>query len=221
MHCYGLRQDQNVFCTDEKQLYFSIACLCKKNNLRIYPKDPKSLEKAEGHLISLCETHSSHPREIKPPVTKWEERTPGGEDRDTWEGNLKRVLICFIPYQLTQEAVFLKACVCHFEMHRAINMRFISTYWFQVSIPETVWQIKSAGAKTKWFIAEIFNELLWARLYLDSEGKTNKTSIVFKGYTCLQYLHSKEAEERPRETQKAEKRKFKSRWMVKMHPHLS
>ena len=64
---------------------------------------------------------------------------------------------------LTQEAVFLRACVCHFDMCRAINWVSLVYTSFWALISETIWQIKSAGAKTKWFIAEIFTELLWVQ----------------------------------------------------------
>ena len=134
----------------------------KKKKIGIYPTDYKSLEKAEGHLISLCETQSNYSREIKPPVTKWEERTPCGKDRDVRRKPEEGSYLLHTP-GLTQEAVFLRACVCHFETCRAINWVSLVHTSFWALISETIWQIKSDGAKTKWFIAEIFTELLWVQ----------------------------------------------------------
>lgn len=149
------------------------------------PKNHKSLEEAGGHLIFHYEIHSDYPRESKPPVTKWKERTPGKKERHMTRKS-KDVSYLFDISGVAQEAVFFKAYICYFEMNGAHKLNFFSMYWSRASYPWIHVAIKICWSQD----SDLFQKYLLSSSeqgsIIDSEGKPNKTAIAFKGWTLLQ-----------------------------------
>lgn len=130
MHFYGLGHDQSVFYKDEKELYLPTATPYpkKKKNQDLSQESEEPKWSWRTFSFPLWDTFWPS-KESKPPVTKWEERTPGRKERHT-RRKCKAVSYLFGISGVKQEAMFCKAYVCYFEMHGAYKLDFFSTYWF-------------------------------------------------------------------------------------------